>query len=68
MALNRIETRWTSFFLRFKFAVFRYGYVKLEIEDGGKWKIDCEGFLLEDGKGMCASSCEQDCRLTIDSY
>ena len=45
------EQKWTSFFLRFKFAVLRFGNVALEI-DGKKWKIDCTGYLREDGKGM----------------
>jgi hypothetical protein len=46
-----IEQKWTSFFLRFKFAVLRFGIVKLKVH-GDKWKIDCEGYLLENGKGM----------------
>ncbi|KAF2741472.1 hypothetical protein EJ04DRAFT_571555 [Polyplosphaeria fusca] len=43
-----IEQRWTSFFLRFKFLVLRFGVVQIEVE-GLKWKVDCSGFMLEDG-------------------
>lgn len=45
------EQKWTSFFLRFKFMVLRFGNVDLEFQ-GSKWKIDCTGYLLEDGKAI----------------
>lgn len=47
-----LDQKWTSFFLRFKFAVLRFGIVKLYI-DGDTWKIDCSGYMLENGKGTC---------------
>lgn len=47
-----VHQKWTNFFLRFKFAVLRFGIAKVEVQ-GEKWKIDCSGWLLEDGKGMC---------------
>ncbi|ORY19718.1 hypothetical protein BCR34DRAFT_670211 [Clohesyomyces aquaticus] len=43
--------KWTSFFLRFKFAIFRFGYVKIDVQDR-RWKIDCTGYLLEDGRAL----------------
>lgn len=46
-----LDQRWTSFFLRFKFAVLQFGQVKLDL-DGIKWKLDCNGYLLEDGKAL----------------
>lgn len=46
-----VHQKWTSFFLRFKFAVLRFGIAKVEVQ-GEKWKIDCSGWLLENGKGM----------------
>jgi hypothetical protein len=46
-----IHQKWTNFFLSFKFAVLRFGIAKVEVQ-GEKWKIDCSGWLLEDGKGM----------------
>jgi hypothetical protein len=51
IAARFIEQKWTSFFLRFKFAVLRFGIVKLKV-NGDTWKIDCEGYLLENGQGM----------------
>jgi hypothetical protein len=48
---RKTEQTWTSFFLRFKFMVLRFGNVNLEIK-GGRWKIDCTGYLLEDGKAI----------------
>ncbi|KAH7127002.1 hypothetical protein B0J11DRAFT_526963 [Dendryphion nanum] len=51
IAARFIEQKWTSFFLRFKFAVLRFGIVKMEVYDT-KWKIDCTGYLLEDGKAI----------------
>lgn len=46
-----VHQKWTNFFLRFKFAVLRFGIAKVEVE-GEKWKIDCSGWLLEDGKAV----------------
>ena len=46
-----VHQKWTNFFLRFKFAVLRFGIAKIEVR-GEKWKIDCSGWLLEDGKGV----------------
>ncbi|KAF2476475.1 uncharacterized protein BDR25DRAFT_321928 [Lindgomyces ingoldianus] len=43
--------KWTSFFLRFKFTILRFGNVKIDVQ-GQKWKIDCSGYLLEDGKAI----------------
>lgn len=51
IAARWMEQKWTSFFLRFKFAVLRFGIVYINVHDR-KWKVDCTGFLLEDGKGM----------------
>ena len=45
-----VEQKWTSFFLRFKFAVLQFGIIHLEV-DGVKWKIDCTGYLREQGAG-----------------
>lgn len=50
-----LDQRWTSFFLRFKFAVLQFGQAKLDVE-GVKWKLDCNGYLLEDGKGRSPST------------
>lgn len=50
IAARWIEQKWTSFFLKFKFAVLQFGIAEIEVE-GVKWKIDCEGWLREDGKG-----------------
>jgi hypothetical protein len=49
-----VHQKWINFFLKFKFAVLRFGIAKVEVH-GEKWKIDCSGWLLEDGKGMCRS-------------
>ncbi|PVH93118.1 hypothetical protein DM02DRAFT_721844 [Periconia macrospinosa] len=46
-----LDQRWTSFFLRFKFAVLQFGQAKIDV-DGVKWKLDCNGYLLEDGKAL----------------
>jgi hypothetical protein len=46
-----VHQKWINFFLRFKYAVLRFGIAKVEVQ-GDKWKIDCSGWLLEDGKGM----------------
>lgn len=45
-----VHQKWTNFFLKFKFAVLRFGIAKVEVQ-GEKWKIDCSGWLLENGKG-----------------
>lgn len=50
-AARWVHQKWTTFFLKFKFAVLRFGIAKVEVQ-GEKWKIDCSGWLLEDGKGM----------------
>ncbi|OAL56625.1 hypothetical protein IQ07DRAFT_581944 [Pyrenochaeta sp. DS3sAY3a] len=46
-----VHQKWTNFFLRFKFAVLRFGIAKVHVQ-GEKWKIDCSGYLLEDGKAI----------------
>ncbi|KAF3004237.1 hypothetical protein E8E13_007419 [Curvularia kusanoi] len=46
-----VHQKWTNFFLRFKFAVLRFGIAKVEVQ-GEKWKIDCSGYLLENGKAV----------------
>ncbi|KAH6620262.1 hypothetical protein C7974DRAFT_340471 [Boeremia exigua] len=46
-----VHQKWTNFFLKFKFAVLRFGIAKVEVQ-GEKWKIDCSGYLLEDGKAV----------------
>ncbi|KAJ4326384.1 hypothetical protein N0V94_000059 [Neodidymelliopsis sp. IMI 364377] len=46
-----VHQKWTNFFLKFKFAVLRFGIAKVEVQ-GEKWKIDCSGHLLEDGKAI----------------
>lgn len=46
-----IHQKWTSFFLKFKFAVLRFGIAKVDVQ-GEKWKIDCSGWLLEDGRAV----------------
>lgn len=56
ITLRLIEQKWMSFFLRFKFAVLRFGIVKMNVQ-GDTWKIDCEGYMREDGKGMYQLSC-----------
>jgi hypothetical protein len=50
IAARWLEQKWTSFFLKFKFAVLQFGIAEVEV-DGVKWKLDCEGWLLEEGKG-----------------
>jgi hypothetical protein len=50
IAARWLEQKWTSFFLKFKFAILQFGIAEIDI-DGVKWKVDCEGWLLEDGKG-----------------
>ena len=45
-----VHQKWTNFFLKFKFAVLRFGIARVEVQ-GEKWKIDCSGWLLENGKG-----------------
>lgn len=63
-----VEQKWTSFFLRFKFAVLQFGIIHVEV-DGVKWKIDCEGYLLERGAGMLTITglIPNDDRLTCQS-
>lgn len=56
IAARWVEQKWTSFFLRFKFAILQFGMTHIEI-DGIKWKIDCTGFLKEDGQGMISLKC-----------
>lgn len=51
-----LHQKWTNFFLRFKFAVLRFGIAKVKVQ-GDEWKIDCSGWLLENGKGMFPCSC-----------
>ncbi|CAA9965711.1 hypothetical protein PTMSG1_09070 [Pyrenophora teres f. maculata] len=46
-----VHQKWTNFFLRFKFAVLRFGIAKVKVQ-GDEWKIDCSGWLLEDGKAI----------------
>ncbi|KAJ4358745.1 uncharacterized protein N0V89_003329 [Didymosphaeria variabile] len=46
-----VEQKWTSFFLRFKFAVLQFGIIHVEV-DGVKWKIDCTGYLREQGAAV----------------
>ncbi|KAH8726814.1 hypothetical protein GQ44DRAFT_770750 [Phaeosphaeriaceae sp. PMI808] len=46
-----VHQKWTNFFLAFKFAVLRFGIAKVEVQ-GDKWKIDCSGWLLENGKAV----------------
>jgi hypothetical protein len=50
IAARWLHQKWTSFFLKFKFAILQFGIAEIDI-DGVKWKVDCEGWLLEDGKG-----------------
>ncbi|KAK3216852.1 hypothetical protein GRF29_1g1164976 [Pseudopithomyces chartarum] len=51
IAARWVEQKWTSFFLRFKFAVLQFGIIHVEV-DGVKWKIDCTGYLLEQGRAV----------------
>lgn len=46
-----VHQKWTNFFLKFKFAVLRFGIAKVKVQ-GDEWKIDCSGWLLEDGKAV----------------
>ncbi|KAL5117648.1 hypothetical protein ACEQ8H_004396 [Pleosporales sp. CAS-2024a] len=46
-----VHQKWTNFFLSFKFAVLRFGIAKIVVQ-GEKWKVDCSGWLLEDGKAI----------------
>lgn len=46
-----VHQKWMSFFLRFKFAVLRFGIAEVEVQ-GQKWKIDCSGWLMEDGRAV----------------
>ncbi|KAJ4286268.1 hypothetical protein N0V90_013302 [Kalmusia sp. IMI 367209] len=51
IAARWVEQKWTSFFLRFKFAVLQFGMTHVEI-DGVKWKIDCTGYVREQGQAI----------------
>lgn len=55
IAARWVEQKWTSFFLRFKFAVLQFGILHVEV-DGVRWKMDCTGYLREGGAGMLSSS------------
>lgn len=55
LAARWIEQKWTSFFLHFKFAVLQFGIARIEVE-GVKWKLDCSGYLREQGSGMSHST------------
>ncbi|KAF2867886.1 hypothetical protein BDV95DRAFT_610324 [Massariosphaeria phaeospora] len=46
-----IEQKWSTFFNRFKFAVLRFGIAHIKV-GSQKWKLDCSGYLLEDGKAI----------------
>ncbi|CAN9266016.1 unnamed protein product [Alternaria alternata] len=46
-----VHQKWTNFFLKFKFAVLRFGIAKVKV-GGDEWKIDCSGYLLENGKAV----------------
>jgi hypothetical protein len=46
-----VHQKWTNFFLKFKFAVLRFGIAKVKVK-GDEWKIDCSGYLLENGKAV----------------
>jgi hypothetical protein len=46
-----VHQKWTNFFLKFKFAVLRFGIAKVKVR-GDEWKIDCSGYLLENGKAV----------------
>ncbi len=59
-----VHQKWTNFFLKFKFAVLRFGIAKVEVQ-GQKWKIDCSGYLLEDGKGTLEISLGHPAKLTL---
>lgn len=53
-----VHQKWTSFFLRFKFAVLRFGIAEVDVQ-GEKWKIDCSGWLLENGRGTSIAALTQ---------
>lgn len=55
LAARWIEQKWTSFFLRFKFAVLQFPIVHIEV-DGIKWKLDCTGYLREQGQGTSTTN------------
>jgi hypothetical protein len=64
-----IDQTWTSFFLNFKFAVLRFDVVKFNVQ-GETYKLDCSGYMLEDGLGMLPNvqscNCHADFRIAID--
>ncbi|KAF2254549.1 hypothetical protein BU26DRAFT_600223 [Trematosphaeria pertusa] len=51
LAARWLEQKWTSFFLKFKFAVLRFGIAQVEV-NGVKWKLDCSGWLLDEGRAI----------------
>ncbi|PSN70235.1 hypothetical protein BS50DRAFT_632148 [Corynespora cassiicola Philippines] len=51
LSARYIYKKWTMFFNRFKHVVLSFGIVRLNHADH-KWKIDCTGYLLEDGKAL----------------
>ena len=59
-----VYQKWTNFFLRFKFAVLRFGIAKVKVQ-GQDWKIDCSGWLLENGRGMLLDPIDVLSRLTF---
>jgi hypothetical protein len=67
IAARLLEQKWTSFFCYFKFAVLRFGVVKVNLK-GEKWKIDCSEELLENGQGMFHKSDIARNLLTVGSY
>jgi hypothetical protein len=46
-----LDQKTTSFFNRFKYFVLQFGQATIQVR-GMKWKVDCRGYLLEDGQGM----------------
>lgn len=50
LAARFIDQKWTSFFLKFKYFVLQFGIAHINL-DGVKWKVDCTGYLREEGKG-----------------
>lgn len=49
LAARFLEQKGMSFYLNFKYAVLQFGIAQIDV-DGEKWKLDCSGYLLEDGK------------------
>ncbi|KAF2643223.1 hypothetical protein P280DRAFT_467289 [Massarina eburnea CBS 473.64] len=46
-----LDQKTTSFFNNFKYFVLQFGLAMIEV-DGVKWKLDCNGYLLEEGKAL----------------